>query len=150
MRKITVLFLTFQLLFMLTPQAYGQSRNVNGTVTSDDQVPLAGVTIKVQGTDIAVMSNDLGKFTVKATTGQVLELSFIGYENRTYTVGDANDISIVLPRTTTSLEDVVVVGYGTQRRGNLTGAVSTVNVEKTLQGRPIADVGRGLQELLPD
>jgi TonB-linked SusC/RagA family outer membrane protein len=145
MRKITVLFLTFQLLFMLTPQAYGQSRNVNGTVTSDDQVPLAGVTIKVQGTDIAVMSNDLGKFTVKATTGQVLELSFIGYENRTYTVGDANDISIVLPRTTTSLEDVVVVGYGTQRRGNLTGAVSTVNVEKTLQGRPIADVGRGLQ-----
>ncbi|MGN7783281.1 SusC/RagA family TonB-linked outer membrane protein [Niabella sp. 22666] len=134
---------------MSAHQVYGQSRSINGTVTSDDQAPLAGVTVKIQGTDIAVMSNDLGKFTVQATKGQVLALSFIGYENRTFTIGDANDISIVLPKTTTSLEDVVVVGYGTQKKSDLTNAIATVDVQKTFANRPLSDPIRALQGVVP-
>jgi TonB-dependent SusC/RagA subfamily outer membrane receptor len=75
----------------------------------------------------------------------VLEFSSVGFESQQFTIREASNIQITLATINKSMEDIVVVGYGTQKRGNVTGAVSTVDVKKTLQGRPIADVGRGLQ-----
>lgn len=127
--------------------AFAQTRQITGTVVSqNDNSRLLGVTITNRNTNQATQTNENGTFTIRAEKGHVLVLTSIGFENRNFTVGDDDNVSINLtPSQASTLEDVVVVGYATQRKANLTGAVSSVDVKKTLNGRPIADVGRGLQ-----
>src|SRR5690606_29574078 len=131
------------LLFCLNSS--GQERTVTGVVVSSDNTPIEGVSVIVKGATTGTQTGPDGSFSISAASGQVLEFSSVGFESQQYTVRDAGTIRITLSTSNTSMEDIVVVGYGTQRRGNVTGAVSTVDVRKTLQGRPIADVGRGLQ-----
>jgi TonB-dependent SusC/RagA subfamily outer membrane receptor len=76
---------------------------------------------------------------------QSLTFTTIGYKEQTIAVGSQTNLNVFLEPSFESLNQVVIVGYGTQKRGNVTGAISTVDVNKTLVGRPIADVGRGLQ-----
>lgn len=131
------------LLFCLS--SYGQDRTITGMVLSPDDTPIEGASIIIKGETTGTQTDQDGRFSIKAVKGQVLEFSSVGYESQQFTVKDANTIKISLSKLNKSMEDIVVVGYGTQRRGNVTGAISTVDVKKTLQGRPIADVGRGLQ-----
>ncbi len=82
----------------------------------------------------------------QASTGQILcNFPSIGFAAQEIAIGQESTISVSLLTQQETLSDVVVVGYATQRKANLTGSVSTVDVKKTLGGRPIADVGRGLQ-----
>lgn len=145
MRKIFYMtFLITGLLFCFAGHA--QERSISGVVTSDDNKPLGGVTVGVKGTSTMALSDAEGKFAIKASTGQTLQFTYVGFDARNVMVGQNDFISVsLLPSQSNTLEDVVVVGYGTQKKGNLTGAVSTIDVNKTLKGRPIADVGRGLQ-----
>ena len=130
----------------LPPDLYAQEKTITGTVLSADaRTPLMGVNVSVKNTLTATQTDADGKFQITAALGQVLQFSSIGFATQEVTVGADNSISISLVQQQETLSDVVVVGYGTQRRTNLTGAVSTVDVKKTLAGRPIADVGRGLQ-----
>ena len=124
---------------------FGQERMISGTVTADNATPLSGVTVMVKGTNRVTQTDASGRFTISAATGQLLALSYVGYPGKEVTVGSSNTLDVDMGAAGTTMQDVVVVGYGTQRRGNLTGAVSTVNVDRTLGGRPIPDVGRGLQ-----
>ena len=110
---------------------------------------MQGVTILNRTTEHNTQTDEKGKFTITAEEGQVLAISYVGYEAVNITVGKSTTLSIRLAQANTTLEDVVVVGYGTQRRANLTGAVSTINVDKTLGSRSISDVGRGLQGTVP-
>lgn len=127
-----------------------QTRTISGTVSSqNDQTPLQGVTVTNRATSQSTQTDSQGRFTIAASEGQVLVLSYVGYEPQNVTVGKSASVAIRLSQQGGTLEDVVVVGYGTQRRANLTGAVSTVNVEKTLGSRPITDVARGLQGSVP-
>ncbi|MGN6291961.1 MAG: SusC/RagA family TonB-linked outer membrane protein [Chitinophagaceae bacterium] len=132
------------LMLFIPPALQAQERTITGVVTGTDG-PLEGVTVVVKETNRATQTNESGNFTIQASTGQTLHFSFVGYEEQDLKVGTGNAITVKLASQTNTMQDVVVVGYSTQRRGNLTGAVSTVDVPKTLQGRPIADVGRGLQ-----
>ena len=75
--------------------------------------------------------------------GSTLQISFVGYQ--TQEVKATKTVKVVLKEDSELLSEVVVVGYGTQKKANLTGAVATVDVNKTLDSRPIADIGRGLQ-----
>lgn len=84
-----------------------------------------------------------GKFTLTVKPGATLKISYIGYQ--TQEVKAARTMKIILKEDSELLQEVVVVGYGTQKKANLTGAVATVDVNKTLDSRPIADIGRGLQ-----
>ncbi|HRO68878.1 MAG TPA: carboxypeptidase-like regulatory domain-containing protein, partial [Chitinophagaceae bacterium] len=130
----------------LPPDLYAQEKTITGTVLSADaRTPLMGVNVSVKNTLTATQTDADGKFQITAAVGQVLQFSSVGFATQEVTVGADNSISISLVQQQETLSDVVVVGYGTQRRTNLTGAVSTVDVKKTLAGRPIADVGRGLQ-----
>lgn len=132
------------LMLFIPPALQAQERTITGVVTGTDG-PLEGVTVMVKETNRATQTNESGNFTIQASTGQTLHFSFVGYEEQDLKVGTGNAITVKLASQSNTMQDVVVVGYSTQRRGNLTGAVSTVDVPKTLQGRPIADVGRGLQ-----
>src|SRR5690349_13800408 len=125
---------------------YAQERTISGEVTGDGLAPLSGVTVSLKGTSKSTVTNEDGKFSITASTGQTLSFTYVGYTAREIVIGADNNVSVNLSQSSSNtLQDIVVVGYGTQKKGNLTGAVSTVDVNKTLKGRAIPDVGRGLQ-----
>ncbi len=120
---------------------------VTGTVSGPDG-PLAGVTVSVVGSSVKASTDESGKFSISAAVGSTLRFSYVGYESKEVTVA-GNTMSVTLQSSSDLLDEVVVVGYGTQKKGNLTGAVSTISVKDNLEGRPIADVGRGIQGVTP-
>ncbi|WPU92702.1 TonB-dependent receptor [Mucilaginibacter sabulilitoris] len=145
-KKLLNAFLAF---LFLSVQVMAQQKTISGKVTSaDDGNALPGVSIKIKGTDAGTVSDVNGSYSIKANSGQVLVFSFISFANQEVTVKDATTINVKLGADTKSLNEVVVVGYGTQKRANLTGAVATVDT-KILQSRPITDVARGLQGAVP-
>jgi TonB-linked SusC/RagA family outer membrane protein len=133
------------IMLIIPPALQAQQRSITGVITGNEGA-LSGVTVVVKGTSRGTQSSTDGRFAILASTGETLRFSYIGYTDQEVVVGQGNTASVKLVLAqSTALQDVVVVGYGTQKKGNLTGAVSTVDVKKTLLGRPIPDVGRGLQ-----
>ena len=146
MRKILHFTLIPIGMLLLSVTVCGQEKVVTGIVTSGaDESPLQGVTVMVKETRKAALTDATGKFSISVLRGHTLQFSYSGFAGQDIVVGDANAVNIKMTPGQSTLTDVVVVGYATQRKGNLTGAVSTIDVKKTLSGRPIADVGRGLQ-----
>lgn len=110
---------------------------------------LSGVTIKVAGTNKATSTNNKGEFELKVSAGSVLEVSYVGYKVARVTVTSANrDLTIRLESNLSDLEEVVVTGYGAQRKKDLTGAVSVVDVAG-LKSQPAASAVEGLQGRAP-
>ncbi|WP_230679906.1 TonB-dependent receptor [Pontibacter rufus] len=122
--------------------------NVTGKVVDENGGPLPGATVLIKGTDKGTVTNTQGVFVLQNVAEEaVLEISFLGYLKKEVQV--AADLgTIQLEVNEAKLEEVVVVGYGTQKRANLTGAVSTVNAEM-LESRPVQNVGQALQGLIP-
>lgn len=136
--------------FLLAVQTMAQQITVTGKITStDDGLPIPGVTIKIKGTSTAVQSGTDGAYSIKANKGDILQFSFLSFTTQERTVGTSTVINMTLTPIDKGLDEIVIVGYGTQKKSNLTGAVSTIDVKKTLEGRPIADVGRALQGSSP-
>ncbi|RYY48500.1 MAG: TonB-dependent receptor [Chitinophagaceae bacterium] len=130
--------------------SHAQDRKISGVVTSDaDNTPLVGATVSVKGTNMSTTTNNSGGFTITAGPGQSLVVSYIGFTSQEIPVGSRSTINIRLKQGQNTMQDIVVVGYGTQRRANLTGAVSTVNVQEQIGSRPNTDVGRALQGAVP-
>lgn len=100
---------------------------IQGVVSDEKGESLPGVTVKVKGTSLGTVTNTNGKYTIDAKPGQVLTFSFLGYKTREITVNDVNPLNIALSPSSSSLNEVVVVGYGTQKKGSLTSAVSQIN-----------------------
>ncbi len=142
-RKINVLFLLLLLSIGIT---LAQTR-VTGHVADENGEPVIGASIQIKGTGQGTVTDIDGDFTLSAPPNGTLVISYVGMVTQEVPVS-ANP-RIVLRTDTELLDEVVVVGYGAQRRENLTGAVSSVDVGKTLESRPIADVGRGLQGSTP-
>jgi len=120
-------------------------RTVRGTVKDETGAGLPGVSILVKGTQKGTSTDENGNFSlILGDEPSVLVFSFVGYATQEVTVGNQNDLNITLAVDTKSLEELVVVGYGEQKKINLTGAVSSVNAE-VLESRPITNLGQGLQ-----
>jgi TonB-linked SusC/RagA family outer membrane protein len=123
---------------------------VTGTVMDENSQPLPGVNVIEKGTTNGTATDADGKFSLSVQDeNSVLVFSFIGYTSQEISVNERSVIDVALVEDVHRLEEVVVVGYGTQKEVNLTGAVSTVTSEK-LANRPIASVGLGLQGLIPN
>ena len=135
--------------FLFVTATVAQEKTVTGRVIDEDGLMLPGVSVKIKGTTTGVSTGTNGNYSIRVSPGAVLQFSFIGSISQERTVGAGNTINITLAADTRSLDEVVVVGYGTQKKSNLTGAVSTIDVKKTLEGRPIADAGRALQGAAP-
>ena len=150
-KKITSLVFLILLVMLLPLIGMAQQRTITGRVrAANDNLALDGVSVKIVGTTRGTVTNAAGNFSISASTGEVLEITGVGFASRQLTITSGSDNYEVLLVSTERIEqEVVVVGYGTQRRVHLTGAVSTIDVKKTLAGRPIADVGRGLQGTAP-
>lgn len=131
--------------------AYSNSRLMQNTVqgtVSDSSGPIGGVTVSVVGVPGSTITDAGGKFRINAPLGATLRFSSIGYAAKDVKV-TSNTINVTLEEEDNSLEEVVVVGYGTQKKEHLTGAVSSINVQEVMGSRPIPDAGRGMQGTIP-
>ncbi|MDF7814839.1 TonB-dependent receptor [Hymenobacter sp. YC55] len=146
MQKFTHLLLPAALALSLS--AHAQTRQVTGTVLSaTDKSPLPGVSVIIKGTTTGTSTDTNGKFTLPVAAGndQVLIFSFIGFEPTEVRVGSGSVVEPVqLKEKTTELNDVVVVGYGTQRKRDVTGSVASISAEQVAE-TPIARADQILQ-----
>lgn len=120
---------------------------VEGVVTDENAEPIIGATISVKGTAIGTITDIDGKYSIKVPYGSTLRYSYIGYTEENV-IAKKSTVNIVMKENTVSLKDVVVVGYGVQKKVNVTGAVSMIKAE-AIESRPITNVTTGLQGLLP-
>lgn len=123
-------------------------QDVKGKVTTEDGTPIAGASVVVKGTHKGVTTNALGEFTVSVSKGDVLVVSYVGYDAKEFRVGSEVSFSVTLVDSKKSLGDLVVVGYGRQNRKALTSSVSTVTAGDLNKGA-ITDVGQLLQGKVP-
>ncbi len=105
-----------------------QTRITGKVIGSDDKQPVIGATVKIKGTNVGVVTDVNGAFVVNAKTGDVLVVSYIGYQPKSVSVTGESLGTIVLDITSSTLNEVVVTGYQTQQKKDITGAVATVNV----------------------
>jgi TonB-linked SusC/RagA family outer membrane protein len=124
-----------------------QNVTVTGKVLDNTGAPVIGASVYEKGTKNGSMTDMDGRFTLKVKAGASVTVSYIGY--LTQSVKASRNMVITLQEDNKTLGEVVVVGYGSQKKENLTGAVASVDVNKTLESRPIVDVGRGLQGSTP-
>ena len=124
-----------------------QGITITGTVTDADGIPMPGVTVLVKGSMQATVTNANGAYAINAPDGNAtLAFSFVGYASQEIAVGDLRVINVALSETTRQIEEVVVVGFGTQKKVNLTGAVGTV-ASTDLLNRPVQNAIQALQGL---
>ncbi len=123
---------------------------VNGTVTSlDDTTGLPGVTVVIEGTDEGTITDFSGKYKINVSDDATLLFSFIGMESQEIQVGNQTKINVVLEKSQQDIDEIVVVGYATQKKVNLSGAVDAVDAE-VMSNRPIANISQGLQGVIPN
>lgn len=127
-----------------------QQHTVSGKVTDSDGQPLPGVSIVIKGTTQGSVTNSDGNYTLtNLPADAVLIYSFVGMHTEEVIVERQTTINVVMDEETIGLEEVVTIGYGTQKKVNLTGAISTVSSEQ-LENKPIVSIGHGLQGVLPN
>jgi len=124
-----------------------QQIRASGVVVDVQGRPIPGASVIVKGTLNGTMTDSQGRFAITTNPGATLEISCVGYATKSVVANEG--VRVVLSDDAEFLNEVVVVGYGAQKKENLTGAVASVNVEKALEGRPIPDVARGLQGMAP-
>lgn len=145
MLKHKILGIAAALASLVTLDAFAQESVVKGTV-SDSSGPVTGAVV-ISGT-LGVMTDADGAFSLQVTPDAVLEVSCFGYKSQTVQVANRQIIFIKLEEDNTILDDAVVVGYGTQKKANLTGAVSVIGTDQ-LKDRSALDVGQMLQGTVP-
>ena len=124
-------------------------KTVTGTVKDAAGEPLIGVSVMIKGTSTGAMTDIDGNFSLPSVpSSSKLTFSYVGYKTKTVDVGSSSQFSVVLEEDNTTLEDVVVIGYGTMKRKDLTGAVASVSGDK-LAANPVSNVMQALQGQLP-
>jgi TonB-linked SusC/RagA family outer membrane protein len=124
-----------------------QANPVHGTVTDENGEPVVGASVAIKGTTKGTVTDIDGHFQIAVSPGETLVVSYIGYLTREIKYTGQSVVAVSLSEDTQKLEEVIVVGYGTQKKINLTGAVANVNRE-LIESRPITSVSAGLQGLL--
>lgn len=128
--------------------AQGGNFTVSGVVTGDDEEPLIGVSVVANGSKNGVTTDIDGKYTISLPKASTLTFSYVGFEPKSIKVAGTQTLDVVMKPSAESLNDVVVVGYGTQRKANLTGAVQNVT-SKELVLRAVGPGTHALQGMVP-
>lgn len=137
------------LMCVIAVSGFAQTKTVKGAVVDKQNEPLIGVAVVIQGTAIGAATDFNGEFTIpNVPENAILEVSFIGMRTQLIPVAGSTVFKIVLEDDSELLEDVVVVAFGTQKKENLTGAVSAVSA-KELTSRPVNNVVEALQGVVP-
>jgi len=146
MKKLLRVFLLLLFFVAGTAGAYAQ-RTVTGTVVDKDQLPVIGANVVVKGTTIGAITDGLGKYAIVVpSTGNTLVISFIGFTSQEVPIGASSVINVILQMESTTLEEVVVIGYGTARKSDISGSVVSVSREEMLKKAP-TNILQGLKGL---
>jgi TonB-linked SusC/RagA family outer membrane protein len=124
------------------------SRLLTGTVVDKSRQRLAGASVVVKGANRGVVTDTNGEFSIDVNTGDILIISFIGFLKQELTVGNENALTIQMQEDVAGLNETVVVGYGTQKKINVTGAVSSIS-GSDYESRPVRNISTALQGLMP-
>ena len=142
MRKLLLTSLIFCILGF---SAFGQQKTVTGTITDkSDGLPVIGATVLVQGTSVGTATDLNGKYTISAEPGSILVFRFVGMKTQEITVGDRNVIDVTLELDDVGLDEVIVVGYGSAIKRELTGAITKVET-KGIAEVPVASFESAIQ-----
>lgn len=154
--KLWVMRLSKRILFLLllvnavTFSLFAQNLNIRGRVVTATNEPVIGATVIVNNTSRGTATDVDGNFALEnVPSNATLTVSYIGYLTRQITVVDNRFLEIVLDEESETLDEVVVVGYGVQKKVNLTGAVSSIEIGKLAETRPISNLSAGLAGLAP-
>ncbi|MCO5234740.1 MAG: TonB-dependent receptor [Chitinophagaceae bacterium] len=138
-------FSTLLVLTLFSPGAFSQQRIVTGMVTdAGTATGLPGVTVAVKGTTTSTQTGADGRFSINAGTGKTLVFTFVGYESKEADISNTQTIAISLTASARGLEEVVVVGYGSQTKRNVTGAVQNIDA-KEIKDIPVSQMTQKLQ-----
>jgi len=149
--KTTILRASFfsSLLLLLFQFAGAQTRTITGRITDSSGAPLSNVSVQVKGTNAGTSTDANGNYSISVPSpNSRLVFSYTGMEAREVSVGGQTTINTQLVGTSAALGEVVVIGYGTTRKSDLTGSVATVKSERLLD-RPVTDVSQALQGKVP-
>lgn len=148
LQQLTKFSFTLLLSLLLGAGAFAQQRQIKGTVTDDTGQPIAGVTVSVKGTTRTTITNAKGTYSIPASADETLVFSHIAFAEREIKVGDHPTISLQLNKGDGQLDNVIVIGYGTQRQKNITGSVVSVNMAK-LNDQPVSTLTEALRGQVP-
>jgi TonB-linked SusC/RagA family outer membrane protein len=136
-------------LIVIIPDASQQPQAVTGKVTSAQGEPIPGVTVMIKGTTTGTVTDIDGNYRISAqSSSDILVFSFVGLLTQEVEVGELSTINVTMMEDNIGVDEVVVVGYGSQRKANLTGAVSTVSLPQ-MEKRTVAQTSLALQGLVP-
>lgn len=121
-----------------------QQKKVTGVITDEKGETIIGANVLVKGTTVGVITDLEGRFSLEVPSDGILQVSYIGYLSQEVKVAGQGLINIKLKEDSKTLDEVVVVGYGTQKKVNMTGAVSSISVDKMTEGRPINNLSNAL------
>src|SRR5690348_6536282 len=164
-KKFVVLLIA---MFLLNSALFAQQSTVTGKVTDENAIPLIGATVAISGSNTAVATDANGNFSIDVARGQTLEISYVGKSDQKVVVGKnpvinvtgKSDQKVVVGKnpvinvtlknqTESSLEEVVVTGYMSQKKADLTGAVAVVSPKELSKGHGVTNVMQSLQGVVP-
>lgn len=139
--KVALILLPMVLLSLFS---FGQTKTVSGVVNDANGSPMVGVNVVIEGTTTGTVTDVNGRYDIDVTADAVLHFSFIGYSEQTIVVGNQTEINVVMTMSDLGLEEVVVVGYGTIKKSDISGSVASVNTETMMKKAP-TNIAQGLQ-----
>jgi TonB-linked SusC/RagA family outer membrane protein len=137
------LMLLMAVFTLLHVSGYAQNKVVKGTITDVSGLPIPGVNVVIKGTKTGVSTDIDGKYSLSASPGETLVISFLGYKTIEQKVGNASSYNVSLEDENSKLNEVVIIGYGTQKKKLTTGAISGIKTENFVE-RPMSRVDQGL------
>lgn len=127
-----------------TPVTQQNHKRITGTVSDERGIPLIGVNVSIPGTSNGTITDEEGRFSLQVSSGDVVQISYIGYITQSVRIANQSSLSIRLKEDTQALDEVVVVGFGTQKKINLSGSVASVNMSELTESRPVTNVSNAL------
>lgn len=124
--------------------AFSQKNNVKGVVVDDQNEPLMGVTVMEKGTTNGVVTDIDGNYAISVEKGATLRFTYMGYADQEIAVGARREINVTMREDTEMLDELVVIGYGVQRKSDITGSIASIN-GKDINDIPVASALQALQ-----
>ncbi|MEX2371051.1 MAG: TonB-dependent receptor [Bacteroidales bacterium] len=135
--------------FLLSISAYSQVREITGTVRDEDNLSMIGVTITVEGTTRGAVTDLDGNFVIEASSEDELHFSYVGYQDRIVPVRNRTEMNVVLIENVTSLDEVVVIGYGRLKKASVVGAISQIKGDELLKTGGVTNLSNAITGMLP-
>src|SRR3990170_1202196 len=128
-----VLLMAAVCMFLTVTHGYGQSRSVSGAVTDENGMPIPGVNVVEKGTTQGSITDQDGRYSLQVSENATLVFSFVGYVSKEVIVGAQSRVDVSIQPDVTTLSEVIVTGYASERKADLTGAVAVVKMKDVVQ-----------------